>query len=958
MSTIRHTILCIYMLLMLLPAQAQLSPNDKNSPFGWATCTSMTSGDDYDLTGGGDGTSITLTAGSNDMRKAIIDAIERYDVIVLDGAQGDFVISETIDIKELSNKTIVGINNARLCTQFYVTPEITTALDKAGVKDMSSTGGGGTLSNGQSVGEEREYYTRKTLIELLNDPKESYRSAGIFYISECENFIMRNIQFVGPGPIDVGGDDLVSIINGSKHIWIDHCDFTDGIDGNLDITVKSDFITVSWCTFSYTARAYDHMNSNLIGGSDSASAQGANNLNVTWACNIWGNGCNQRMPMARFGTIHIINNYYNCPGNSAGINARKDSEMLIENNYFEVGVKKIFSENDAKAYNFSGNVFNESFTASNSGNVTIPYRYALYAALDVPETLTDKNTGAGATLNSPLSIGESTSDDESDATLVSFTIAGVTTYTQEDTYNYSVTLPATTTAIEVTTVTAHSRAKVEITAPASVTELPAVATIKVTAPDNTTTCTYTINISRELSDDTSLASLTVNGGKAVRMTAEVYAYRLPTTATTIEVEATPRYAAARVSDMIVPDIDELPADATFTVIAEDGTKAYYTLELTQSESQFADGKKWDFGTWSTASRNLLAENSDVWSDMGDGRYEHTFSEATELGMDETEAIAFVNDVRINPSTSGAGYIQGSLSMYIPVMDGQKLTFTFSHTSNSKGSRQLLVNDEEIGSTSSTSKTTATYTVPAGTTTLVVRGSEGLRYYSIDMTAAPITPDTPDTPDTPEGVANSWVFDQWNAQGVIPANFTSTFTHDGLTVIYGSKAKFGNAEKNFYDGHSYTTFFDTGGGGSTTSQALSLNANADDEIVIYCNAGEKGREVVIFDGFSEVCRTSSDVVEHTFAMPGSYYIYSGGSAIRFYALQLKRPTYSKPTLDTLDALRYINNAITSTNDECIYIYNMQGVCIAMGKHTIEVGHLQDGLYIARCGNHTLRFAKCY
>ena len=180
MPTIRHAFLCISLLLALLPSQAQLSPNDKNSPFGWATCSSMTSGDDYDLSGGGDGTSITLTANGNDMRKTILDAIERYDVIILDGAQGDFIISETIDVKEVKNKTIVGINNARLCTQFYVTPLITEALDKVGVKEMSSTGGGGTLSNGQSVGEEREYHTRKTLIELLNDPRESYRGAGMW----------------------------------------------------------------------------------------------------------------------------------------------------------------------------------------------------------------------------------------------------------------------------------------------------------------------------------------------------------------------------------------------------------------------------------------------------------------------------------------------------------------------------------------------------------------------------------------------------------------------------------------------------------------------------------------------------------------------------------------------------------------------------------------------------------
>lgn len=559
----KNIILSLTLCLTLLTVQAQLSTYDYNYPFGWATCQSLTSGDSYSLTGGGDGSSTTLTATGADMRTAITNAIKNYDVVILDGSNGDFIISKTIELKELNNKTIVGINNARICTQFYVTDEIKAALDNIGVKNMSSTSGGGTLSNGQSVSEEREYYTRKTLIELLDDSKETYRDAGLFYISGCENIIMRNMQLVGPGPIDVGGDDLVSIINGTKHIWIDHCDFTDGIDGNLDITVKSDFVTISWCTFAYTQRAYDHMNSNLIGNSDSASSQGEDNLNVTWANNIWGNGCKQRMPMVRFGTIHLMNNYYNCAGNSAGINARKNSELLIENNYFEEGVKKIFSEGDAKAYNWSGNVFCEEFTASNRGSVSVPYEYTLYAALDVPEVVTNTDNGAGATLDNPLNISERT-------------------------------------------------------------------------------------------------------------------------------------------------------------IIETETKI------------------WDFTTWSTASRNILAGNSDIWSAMGDGRYEHTFGEISYLGLAETEGISFTGDVRINPSTSGSGYIQGALSMIIPVTSGQKFTFSYSHTSNSKGTRQLLVEGMEIGETSSTSATTATYTVPDGLSYITICGSGGLRYYKIEMSGAPFS----------------------------------------------------------------------------------------------------------------------------------------------------------------------------------------------------------------------------
>lgn len=937
--------------IVMLSVQAQLSEYDTNAPFGWAVCSSMTSGDDYDLVGGGDGSTTTLVSTGKDMRSTIANAIKNYDVIVFDGSNGDFIVSATIELKGLSNKTIVGINNARLCTEFYVTDEIISALDKAGVKDMSSSGGGGTLSNGQSVSEEREYVTRQTLINLLNDSDEACRDAGIFYISGCENIILRNLKLVGPGPIDVGGDDLISIINSSKHIWVDHCDMTDGIDGNLDVTVKSDFITISWCTFSYTSRAYDHMNSNLVGGSDSASAQGEDNLNITWANNVWGTGCDQRMPMARFGTIHLINNYYNCPGNSAGINARKNSEFLIENNYFEKGVEKIFSESGSKAYNFSGNVFSESFSASNKGTVTVPYEYTLYAALDVPAELTNANTGAGATLGDPLTIGVSDNSDTTDASLRSFMINGVTQVVEEDVYEYSVEIPAESTSIEITTVTSNLRATVDIDAPTQITELPADAIITVTSVDGSTTCIYTIHITRAKSSDTSLATLTVNGANATKLSHDLYAYRLPVSADDINIVVIPTFPTAQVSDMMVPEIEDLPADATFTVTAEDGNVAYYTLELTQADSQFADGKTWDFTIWSETSRAMLSDNSSVWSSLGDGRYEHTFSQATNLGFEETEAITFVDDVRINPLTNGGGYIQGALSMNIPVQEGQQLTFTYSHTSNSKGTRQLLVDNAAIGETSSTSRTTASYTVPAGVTTITVRGSEGLRYYSIVMGAAPVIPDNPYNPD----VAQSWIFDNWASAGAIPSDFTSTFTYDGLTVIYGAKSKFAQSAKTFDDGREFAYCYDTGGGGSTTSQSLSFSAHAGDILIAYSNAGEKGREVVLFDGVEEINRQSSDIVETLLPYDGTYYIYSGNSAIRFYALELKSSTGHKEMIEE-NSIVLAGNVIKAVSDERIEVYNLQGVCVAAGYGIVEIHSLQRGIYIVRCGNEVLRIAK--
>lgn len=418
-----NTINRCYMLLLAMVASmsvhtvqaqdAELSEYDMNAPMGWATCKSLTTAGDYELTGGGEGNSITLKASGGDDYNALNNAIAKYPVVVLDGSEGDFVVSRYINFSA-SNRTVVGINDARIGTKFYVSDDIRKLMDDNDVNSLStSSGTGGTLSNGATVGEARETKVRQLLIDYLGDSSEAYRQSGIFNISGKSNIIIRNIHFIGPGSIDVGGYDLMSVRDGAHHIWIDHCRFTDGMDGNLDVTVKADFVTISWCVFDYTTRSYDHKVSNLVGSSDDASKQGENNLNITYANNIWGNKCEGRMPMARFGTIHLLNNYYNCPGCGSSVNPRKNSEFLIEGNYFEKGVKKIFSQSGAKAYVFKNNHYTESFSQpANVGSVRIPYSYTAYDVMEVPAVLTSAENGAGPTLNSPLTISKLEADDK------------------------------------------------------------------------------------------------------------------------------------------------------------------------------------------------------------------------------------------------------------------------------------------------------------------------------------------------------------------------------------------------------------------------------------------------------------------------------------------------------------------------------------------------------------------
>ena len=237
---------------------------DQNKPFGFCTVSFRTdAASTYDISGGGcynyplpegfSGRVAVLTSDGSeaDMKDKIKAAIEGHDVIILDGSKGDFYLSSNIECT-VDNKTILGINHARLCTRWFLTAAMRQALDNAGVPDMSTSGGGGILPNGARVREEAEYQTRKIFIEMTGDKQENFRSAGILALRRCHNIIVRNISFVGPGSVDVGGSDLLTC-TAVKNCWIDHCNFQDGMDGNLDINNQSDFITVSWCTFSYTS---------------------------------------------------------------------------------------------------------------------------------------------------------------------------------------------------------------------------------------------------------------------------------------------------------------------------------------------------------------------------------------------------------------------------------------------------------------------------------------------------------------------------------------------------------------------------------------------------------------------------------------------------------------------------------------------------------------------------------
>ncbi|MEO8254278.1 MAG: pectate lyase [Flavobacterium sp.] len=170
---------------------------------------------------------------------------------------------------------------------------------------------------------------------------QTQANSGIINIARCNNIIIRNLIFEGPGAYDTDGWDN-AIIDNCKNVWVDHCEFRDGVDGNLDVKNQSDYITISYTKFAYlkTPRAggsggsNDHRYSNLIGSSDGATAD-RGKLRITFARCWWASGCKERMPRVRFGKVHIINSYFNSSASSKCIAAGFEANIRITKNVFE-----------------------------------------------------------------------------------------------------------------------------------------------------------------------------------------------------------------------------------------------------------------------------------------------------------------------------------------------------------------------------------------------------------------------------------------------------------------------------------------------------------------------------------------------------------------------------------------------------------------------------------------------
>lgn len=263
-----------------------------------------------------------------------------------------------------------------------------------------------------------EKAANKTLLgmpgSLLYNPIHSdlIEESGILLFRSCRNIIMRNLTFRSEGAYDIDGYDNLAL-EGCEHVWVDHCDFLDGVDGNFDIVEGSDYVSVTWCRFRYLIPAWtggsggsdNHCNSNLVGNSDKKALTDSTHLNVTFANCWWDKGCSERMPRMRFGRAHIFNCLYTCTDNVYCIGAGYHSNIYAENNAF-INVNmpwKLWATKPGYtdyAIRMVNNMGVEDVTSRSGGEDFYhpDYPYRLCEATKVPAVVGAERNGAGATL--------------------------------------------------------------------------------------------------------------------------------------------------------------------------------------------------------------------------------------------------------------------------------------------------------------------------------------------------------------------------------------------------------------------------------------------------------------------------------------------------------------------------------------------------------------------------------
>lgn len=362
-----------------LPLHAQLSDFDANKPIGWATLGNGVTGDETNT--------VYHVTTLDEMKNAFkkIDGTIKNRTIYFDA---DIYIPEKFFVGQAENLTLYGKPGTRLYNRIHTADQ---------------------------------------------------DSSGIFYFKECKNLIIRNITMECAGAFDNSSADNMQLVT-CQNVWLDHCDFLDGVDGCLDMKTGTDNVTITWCRFRYLlppwpdgkGDAKDHRFPLLIGSGDKLT-EDIGHLNTTIAYCWFDEGCMERTPRVRKGKIHVVNcdytnvgaHYLVGPGYLANIYEEKCDMTAIDlnlpnNSEFTKNTqdgsktlqwKNYATEKNYKDYNlvitdvlggeevkssYGGKPFYNPYSDGSAAGV-VPYDKTLVKAF-----VEDAETGAGATLDYDL----------------------------------------------------------------------------------------------------------------------------------------------------------------------------------------------------------------------------------------------------------------------------------------------------------------------------------------------------------------------------------------------------------------------------------------------------------------------------------------------------------------------------------------------------------------------------
>jgi pectate lyase len=321
-----------------------------------------------------------------------------------------------------SNTTLVGVNDAQGRAARITGTTVLIGQEWSTTGAILSAACGTTKA---SVDPEADY---KAWIGCGKDPED--------YPTWTRNIIIRNLQIEAPW--DVNPEDSANAyadamtVSRAQNIYIDHVSMSDGDtpdsmasdtrhDGLLDVVRGADYVTI---TNSYFNK---HHKTTLIGNGDSGRAwSDEGRLHVTLSNNFW-DRMGSRLPLNRFGQVHMYNNYIYGRTDSAapddlkfdgGPDPRYHSNMILENMYFEITAlstdswcgKAILDGKDPIGFRSAGHLL-----LSDKGGNTVaqgwdgqcgraapsgadvwypPYGYATKATVDVPAYVR-ANSGAG-----------------------------------------------------------------------------------------------------------------------------------------------------------------------------------------------------------------------------------------------------------------------------------------------------------------------------------------------------------------------------------------------------------------------------------------------------------------------------------------------------------------------------------------------------------------------------------